>query len=110
VLTCCKNNDGQLGDRSVWVRENGLWSVAHGFDWNEWDIPEAKPQTTLGAAALREVFDGGNKALKLSEAAQALMTLTGKKKSVCYDALNMNGKFANSLFYDPKTRLIRWIP
>jgi hypothetical protein len=40
VVTCCKNNDGELGDRSVWTRDNGLWTSVHGFDWEAWDNGE----------------------------------------------------------------------
>jgi AAA domain len=37
VFTCCKNNDGELGKRSVWVRQNGLFTAVQNFDWISWD-------------------------------------------------------------------------
>lgn len=37
VMTCCKNNDGELGERSVWHRKNGLFEKADHFDWKEFD-------------------------------------------------------------------------
>jgi hypothetical protein len=37
VLTCCKNNEGQLGTRSAWVRKNGLFAPVKDFDWEQWD-------------------------------------------------------------------------
>jgi hypothetical protein len=37
VFTCCKNNDGELGKRSVWVRKNGLFEPVTNFDWTSWD-------------------------------------------------------------------------
>jgi hypothetical protein len=37
VLTCCKNNDGNLGARSAWVRKNGLFAAVREFDWDEFD-------------------------------------------------------------------------
>ena len=37
VLTCCKNNDGELGDRSAWVRCNGLFEPVSDFDWDAWN-------------------------------------------------------------------------
>jgi hypothetical protein len=40
VLTCCKNNDGKLGDRSVWLRRNGL--PAENFDWEAFEHPGDK--------------------------------------------------------------------
>jgi hypothetical protein len=42
VVTCCKNNDGELGDRSVWERCNGLFTSVAGFDWNAWDSGETE--------------------------------------------------------------------
>lgn len=42
VVTRCKNNDGELGDPSVWLRDNGLWTSVRDFDWNEWDNPDPK--------------------------------------------------------------------
>lgn len=32
VLTCCKNNDGKEGAPSAWIRQNGLFASAAGFD------------------------------------------------------------------------------
>jgi hypothetical protein len=42
VLTCCKNNDGELGPRSAWIRQNGLFVPTTNFDWDEFDHPESK--------------------------------------------------------------------
>ena len=39
VWTCCKNNDGEMGARSAWIRSNGLFSPAQGFDWDSFDNP-----------------------------------------------------------------------
>ena len=40
VWRCCKNNDGELGARSVWERCNGLFSPVPNFDWSSWDEGE----------------------------------------------------------------------
>jgi hypothetical protein len=40
VWTCCKNNDGKLGPRSVWERRNGLFVEVQNFDWNTFDHPQ----------------------------------------------------------------------
>jgi hypothetical protein len=40
VWTCCKNNDGILGDRSAWERRNGLFTPVHTFDWETFDTPD----------------------------------------------------------------------
>ena len=37
VWTCCKNNDGELGARTAWVRKNGLFQPLHDFDWTSFD-------------------------------------------------------------------------
>jgi hypothetical protein len=39
VWTCCKNNDGQHGPRSVWERRNGLFVPVKDFNWEAWDHP-----------------------------------------------------------------------
>jgi hypothetical protein len=39
VWTCCKNNDGELGNRSAWKRCNGLFQPVHDFDWEGFDRP-----------------------------------------------------------------------
>jgi hypothetical protein len=40
VMTCSKNNDGQLGARNAWVRQNGIFEPVLGFDWKRWDKGE----------------------------------------------------------------------
>jgi hypothetical protein len=37
VWTCCKNNDGELGKRSAWIRRNGLFDALTDFDWEAWN-------------------------------------------------------------------------
>jgi hypothetical protein len=37
VMTCCKNNDGQLGSRSAWRRRNGPFDEIKDFDWSGFD-------------------------------------------------------------------------
>jgi hypothetical protein len=37
VWTCCKNNDGEMGARSAWVRCNGLFQPVTDFDWDAFD-------------------------------------------------------------------------
>ncbi|MBV9107357.1 MAG: AAA family ATPase, partial [Verrucomicrobia bacterium] len=39
VVTCCKNSDGELGNRCVCTRSNGQWSHITDFDWDAWDHP-----------------------------------------------------------------------
>ena len=42
VWTCCKNKDGELGDRSAWVRCNGLFDPVSDFDWDAWNSATAR--------------------------------------------------------------------
>lgn len=37
VWTCCKNNDGELGPRSAWIRKNGLFEPLTDFEWESFD-------------------------------------------------------------------------
>ncbi len=39
VWTCCKNNDGEMGTRSAWIRSNGRFTPDHEFDWDGFDNP-----------------------------------------------------------------------
>jgi AAA domain len=99
VLTCCKNNDGKLGERSVWLRKSGLFVPVSNFDWEAFDHPQdkGKQEPPLDETALAEVFENGNRPLARSEAVETLMSLTGRKRSVCYDALSPKGKFKKCL-------------
>jgi hypothetical protein len=115
VVTCCKNNDGELGPRSVWNRGNGgLWTPVEEFDWDEWDNPSTEPthQQSRGitAAIMAVVFEHGKKALKRADARDSLVVLTEKSRSSCYNALALNGKFGDHLSLDQETQLLRWIP
>jgi hypothetical protein len=40
VLTCCKNNDGKEGAPSAWIRQNGLFATASGFDMEAFLSPD----------------------------------------------------------------------
>jgi hypothetical protein len=98
VVTCCKNNDGQLGPRSAWNRgSGGLWTRVDGFDWDEWENP-------TGAAKSNGVAGGRPKgsaeeqiviALRTAECvaglpglkAAQLETVTGLAHRTIYDAI-----------------------
>jgi hypothetical protein len=98
VLTCPKNNDGDPGERGAWVRQNGLFAPVADFDWEIWDNPDRnKGEQPLDEAAIASIFDNGAKRLNRADAVEALKTLTGRKRSVCYDALNPKGRFKRCL-------------
>jgi hypothetical protein len=37
LWTCCKNNDGEMGPRSAWIRQNGLFTPIEDFEWEDFD-------------------------------------------------------------------------
>jgi hypothetical protein len=111
VFTCCKNNDGQLGNRSVWIRKNGLFQNVPDFDWDSWDNADPKQTSqSVSKEAIAAVFENGRKRLTKGEAVEALMCITGKKKTACYSALNLYGRFREHLDYNKKTNLYSWLP
>ena len=58
VWTCCKNNDGELGARSAWGRQNGLFVPVDFFDWSGFDHPP-KESVRISPTVLREHLEKG---------------------------------------------------
>ena len=96
VWTCCKNNDGELGERSAWERRNGLFAPVSELDWDTFDNSHKDERVTITADDLATVFESGQKQLTKSEAVKALRALTGAGRTACYDALRPDGRFANT--------------
>ena len=97
VRTCCKNNDGELGGRSAWERRNGLFASVSDIDWDTFDNPHKDKRGTITADDLAAVFHNGQKQLRRDEAEKALEALTGAKRTACYEALKVDGRFAKQL-------------
>lgn len=97
IWTCCKNNDGEMGERSVWARANGLFGPVGDFDWDEFDNPNKSERVTIAEGDLETVFEHGAKQLTKSEARDALRELTGAGRSAAYAALDSKGRFASRL-------------
>ena len=96
VWTCCKNNDGELGNRSVWARKNGLFTAIKDFDWESFDNPNAEKRTvTLND--LETVFESGTVSLAKARAVQRLEEFTQLKRTACYEALSLTGRFGSHL-------------
>jgi hypothetical protein len=108
VWTCCKNNDGALGPRSAWERANGRFQPASDFDWQAFDFPEAGKETGITQAQVAAVFQDGQLRLPGSVAVKRLQDLTGRKKTLCYEALRADGKFAEHL--SEQDGQITWTP
>jgi len=107
VWTCCKNNDGELGERSAWERRNGLFAPVADFDWTEFDRP-ANDRPTVTEADIVEVFQHGKRSVRKAEAVDELKERTGAGKSACYNALKLDGRFAKHLA--ESEGLLTWTP
>jgi hypothetical protein len=105
VWTCCKNNDGELGKRSVWTRTNGLFALVTDFDWDSFDNPESEKRE-ITAALMAEIF--GDQELTKKDAKDRLMA-KGFKQTAAYSALEITGRFHDKLFTTKEGRL-KWIP
>jgi hypothetical protein len=97
VWTCCKNNDGELGNRSAWERRNGLFAPVNEFDWDTFDNPHKDERVTVMSEDLAEVFENGQKQLTKAEAVKALQTITEAGRTACYNVLRPDGRFARQL-------------
>jgi hypothetical protein len=86
VWTCCKNNDGELGDRSAWKRRNGLFVPVEFFDWNAFDHPP-KEKRGLKPEILREFLMKGREYEK-SQIVSIIMKETGRGKTAAYDLVD----------------------
>ena len=107
VWTCCKNNDGELGERTAWERRNGLFAPVADFDWTEFDRP-AGDRPTVTEADVAEVFQHGKRSVRKAEAVAELQEHTGAGKSACYNALKLDGRFARHLAENEG--LLTWTP
>jgi len=97
VWTCCKNNDGELGERLAWERRNGLFVPVLDFDWEAFDNPHPDNRVTITADHMAEIFENSEKQLSRAEAAKELQSLTGAGRTACYSALKLDGRFAKHL-------------
>ena len=104
VWTCCKNNDGELGKRSVWERRNGLFTPVHEFDWDAFDNPE-REKREITASLMAEIF--GDAELSKKDAVAAIVE-RGFKQAAAYRALETNGRFKENLF-TTKEGTLKWI-
>jgi hypothetical protein len=102
VWTCCKNNDGELGDRSAWERRNGLFVPVEFFDWDAFDHPP-KEKRGLKPEMLREFLMKGREYDK-GQIVSIVMDETGRGKTVAYDLVD-EAKKAGVLRYHKITKI-----
>ena len=78
VVTCAKNNDGNLGARSAWARGAGMFTPVLEFDWETYDGGgDNHREPKIREECLRQVFGNGLAAMKQADAAAALMKFAG---------------------------------
>lgn len=107
VVTCAKNNDGDLGPRTAWERRDGaLFVPVDSFDWISYDGGELKREPKINEQHLRELFEQGRKQLPLNKAAERLSGIAGVGRSTAYKALELSGRFGNLLIRDPDTNYL----
>ena len=83
VWTCCKNNDGELGNRSAWERRNGLFMPVEYFDCESFDHPP-KEKRGLHPELLREFLKQGGQYHR-NQLVSIVMDETGCQKSAAYN-------------------------
>ncbi len=88
-----KNSNGQNSQRSAWVRKNGLFEPLADFEWKQFDKPPDE-RRVIRPEDIKEVLEGKG-AISKATAAEALMAVTGMRKSACYDAFKAGGKFGH---------------
>ncbi len=96
VWTCCKNNDGQHGERTAWYRRNGTFEPCADFDWERFD-GKSEERRGVTVQDLATVFENGVRQLSRKAAVERLKENTGLRHTACYDALKPKGKFAAHL-------------
>jgi hypothetical protein len=107
VFTCCKNNDGDMGTPSAWIRRNGLFAHVPEFDWDDFHTPSAG-RAMITATDVAEALAHGLRAVAKSDAVQFLMDTTGCEKSAAYNALKLTGRFKAQLRPEGKAGALRW--
>jgi hypothetical protein len=98
VWTCCKNNDGKLGPRSAWYRQNGLFVEIPDFDFEAFDMSEKDRREKITQADVAAIFKDGP--LKKTDARIALEDRTGASRASVFRALNPKGRFAEHLQFE----------
>ena len=106
IWTCCKNNDGELGACSAWVRSNGLFAPAADFDWEAFDNAGKADRVSVTGEHMAAIFENGATRPTRASAAKLLMDQFGIGRTAAYDALKLDGRFAGRL--KEADRLLSW--
>ena len=109
VVTCAKNNDGDLGARSAWERRAGMFERVGEFDWEAFDNGSNGPrESKVKEEHIRQAFELGIGPLLLKQVAEKLQEIAGVKRSAAYKALETGdgARFAYLLVRQPGTTMI----
>lgn len=96
ILSCAKNNNGEMGAPSAWHRRNGLFAPCPEFDWKEWQQGGNK-RCMIELEDLADIFEEGDRTLSRANAVKALKAKAGIRQSAAYDALKPDGRFCEHL-------------
>jgi hypothetical protein len=110
VFTCCKNNDGPLGEATAWERRNGLFVPVSGFDWDEFrnGTGGKGERVSVTEGDVAAVLANGTSHTARKHAIALLCERTGCKQSAAYNALSLDGRFGKHL--EERDGFLRWIP
>ncbi|SKB04163.1 AAA domain-containing protein [Prosthecobacter debontii] len=98
LFTCAKNNDGPMGEPTVWHRRDGLFARCTDFDWDEWENGGPNKRRAIDLEDLAAVFEDGDKTMSRKEAALALQShCPASARSSVYEALRTDGRFSRHL-------------
>lgn len=107
VITCAKNNDGELGPRTAWQRGKGMFEAVSNFDWQAFDDGAPKREAKVRDEHIHELFENGRSWLAIKEAASRLQEIAEVGRSAAYEALKLvGGRFSHLLKKEPKGGLI----
>jgi len=87
VLTCCKNNDGKEGEPTAWIRCNGLFQPALGFDMEVFRNGGGNAQDPALAPAIVNALYGMRGETK-TQAVARLMGSGACQRSKAYQVLD----------------------
>lgn len=99
VWTCCKNNDGPMGQRTAWVRRNGGFLAVDDFDWDSFDSGTKSEAPRKNEAV--EIVAASTKRMSKSEIA-AQLKKTGMAQATAYRRID-TGIASGELKFDPES-------
>jgi hypothetical protein len=98
IITVSKNNDGELGEESVWQRAAGTFTRVDDFDWEAYERGESKArESKVKLEHLHEAFQDGELWLERAEAVSRLQEIAKVRRTAAYKALELNGRYSDVL-------------